>query len=124
MPSAYADKRKLTPRIHGQYLAPFRDSDARLRVLWALAKALTTSGPSLSRLWEARANLSGLPTLIVWGLADKVLPSRLLARLRQALPHAEVHALEGVGHWPQEEAPEQVAKLVDGFLPRQTGHAR
>lgn len=119
MPSGYADKRKLTPRIHAQYLAPFRDRDARVRVLWRLAKAVSASAPSLSRLWQGRARLSNLPTLIVWGLGDKVLPRRLLSRLREGLPHADVHALEGVGHWPHEEAPEQVARLLDGFLPHE-----
>jgi len=118
MPSAYADKRKLTRCLHAQYLAPFRDRDARVRVLWALAKALTTGAPSLARLWQGRAALAKLPTLIVWGLGDKVLPPRLLSRMREGLPQAEVHALEGVGHWPQEEAPEEVVRLLDGFLTR------
>jgi len=36
MPSVYGDRRKLTPEIHAQYLAPFRDRDARVDVLFAL----------------------------------------------------------------------------------------
>ncbi|MDF3068524.1 MAG: hypothetical protein K0R38_4125 [Polyangiaceae bacterium] len=118
MPSAYADKRKLTPRIHAHDLAPFRDRDARVRVLWTLAKALTASAPSLARLWQERQSLAKVPALIAWGLEDKLLPPRLLSRLQEALPQAQVHALEGVGHWPQEEAPERLATLLDGFLPR------
>ena len=35
-PSAWGDRRKLTPAIQSQLLAPFRDRDARERVLWAL----------------------------------------------------------------------------------------
>lgn len=118
MPSGYADRRKLTPQIHAQYLAPFRDRDARGRVLWALAKALITSAPMLSRLWRGRARLSEIPALIVWGASDRVLPPRLLSRLREGLPRAEVHELAGVGHWPQEEAPAEVGRLLEGFLPR------
>jgi haloalkane dehalogenase len=117
LPGAYADKRKLTPRIHSQYLAVFRERDARVQVLWTLAKALTASAPSLSRLWQRRATLASLPALIVWGMRDRALPPRVLSRLREALPHAQVHALPDAGHWPHEEAPEQVALLLDGFLP-------
>ncbi|RYZ03654.1 MAG: alpha/beta fold hydrolase [Myxococcales bacterium] len=123
MPRAYADRRKLTPQIHAQYLAPFRERDARVRVLWTLAKALTRSAPSLSRLWQSRAALSQLPALIVWGSDDELLPPRLLSRLREGLPQAQVHALSGVGHWPQEEAPDHVAALLQGFLPGRTGSA-
>lgn len=118
MPYAYADKRRLTRRIHAQYLAPFRDREARVRVLWSLACALTRSAGSFRALWERRAKLLGIPAQIVWGLGDRALPPSVLERWRMALPQAEVAELSGVGHWPQEEAPEAVAALLDGFLPR------
>lgn len=118
MPGAYADRRKLTREIHAQYLAPFRERDAREQVLWTLAKALSASAPTFARLWQNRKRLAALPALVIWGLKDAALPPRLLERLRQALPGAEVHALPNVGHWPQEEAPQEVTRLLDGFLPR------
>lgn len=121
MPSAYADRRKLTPRIHGQYLAGFRAREDRVRVLWTLARSLVTSSPSFGRIWEGRARLGAIPTLIVWGLGDSALKPYMLERVRTALPHARVETLSGVGHWPQEEAPEEVARLLDGFLPRGPG---
>lgn len=118
MPFAYADRRRLTPPIHRQYLAPFSARDERERVLWTLARALLGSSASFARLWEQRARLATIPSLIVWGLGDRALPPPLLERFRQALPHAGVRALENVGHWPQEEAPERVGSLLDQFLPR------
>lgn len=121
MPFAYADKRRLTRAIHAQYLAPFRDRAARVQVLWALACALTRSARSFQELWQARAKLASIPTQIVWGLGDRALPPSMLARFREALPHARIAELPGVGHWPQEEAPEAVAELLDGFLPRNAG---
>lgn len=123
MPFAYADRRKLTPQIHRQYLAVFPRRDDRERVLWALARAFIGSRAAFERLWRERARLAGIPSLIVWGLGDRALPPELLERFRTALPAARVEALEGVGHWPQEEAPERVAALLDGFLPR-AGAAR
>ncbi|HYJ08154.1 MAG TPA: alpha/beta fold hydrolase, partial [Polyangiaceae bacterium] len=118
MPAAYADRRKLTPEIHEQYLAVFPRRDQRERVLWALARAFVGSSAAFERLWQARARLAGIPSLIVWGLGDRALPPELLERFAHALPQARVEALPGVGHWPQEEAPERVAALLDGFLPR------
>lgn len=117
MPYAYADRSKLTARIHAQYLAPFRRPSDRVRVLWQLARALGSPGPSLAKLWAERAGLAAVPALIVWGLADRALPPRVLQRLREALPQASVAELAGVGHFPLEEAPAQVARLLDGFLP-------
>ena len=118
MPSAYADRRKLTPRIHAQYLAPFRSRADRERVLWTLARSLVTSSPSFGCVWDGRARLGAIPSLVVWGLGDSALKPYMLERVRTALPHARVEALSGVGHWPQEEAPDEVARLLDGFLPR------
>ena len=62
MPSAYADRRKLTPRIHAQYLAPFPLRADRVRVLWALARALVASSSSFERIWDGRARLGAIPT--------------------------------------------------------------
>jgi haloalkane dehalogenase len=123
MPSAYADRRKLTPRIHGQYLAPFRLRADRVRVLWTLARSLVTSSASFGQIWQGRARLGSIPSLVVWGLGDGALKPYMLERVRAALPQARVETLAGVGHWPQEEAPEEVARLLDGFLPS-TGAAR
>ncbi len=43
MPSAYGDRKKLTPAIHEQYSKVFRDRNARVTVLYTLAKSLLGS---------------------------------------------------------------------------------
>ncbi|MSR36137.1 MAG: alpha/beta fold hydrolase [Gemmatimonadetes bacterium] len=116
-PMAYAERKKLTPRIHAQYLAPFTGIDSRERVLWALAHALLASSDFYGSQWERRAALSTLPALIVWGTKDPAFQLQHLARWREALPSAEVVELP-VGHWPQEEAPEEVLAAVRAFLAR------
>jgi len=114
-PYAYADRKKLTRRIHAQYLAPFAGIDSRERVLWTLAQALLGSSDFYADLWDRRADLRDLSALIVWGTRDRALPHRYLDRWREALPRAEAVELP-VGHWPQEEAPEQVLAAVRRFL--------
>jgi haloalkane dehalogenase len=116
-PSVYADRRKLTPRIHRQYLTPFQDLDSRERVLWPLARAILGSGAYYDSLWRRRGQLSDIPALIIWGTKDSAFRPSLLERWRQVLPQATVVALP-VGHWPHEEAPDRVASAMQTFLDR------
>ena len=58
------------------------------------------------------------PTLILWGDLDRVLPPHHLRAARALLPHAQTHVYGGVGHMPQIERADEVARLVDAFLTR------
>jgi haloalkane dehalogenase len=115
-PHAYGDRRKLTPAIHRQYLAPFPDADGRGRVLWALARSLLGSSDHYDSLWQRRERLAGLPALILWGMRDSAFRPQLLERWRTALPRAQVVELAEAGHWPHEEAPAEVLRQVSAFL--------
>lgn len=115
MPGAYADRKKLTPAIHRQYLAPFSDRWSRGAVLWTLARALLASSAHYEILWKRRERLRHVPMLIVWGTRDPAFKMDSLARWRQAAPHAQVVELP-VGHWPQEEAPRDVVAALKTFL--------
>jgi pimeloyl-ACP methyl ester carboxylesterase len=84
--------------------------------LWTLARALLGSSAHFDSLWQRRARLTEVPTLILWGLADRALSPALLRRWREGLPHARVVELDGLGHWPHEEAPDVVAAQVRAFL--------
>jgi pimeloyl-ACP methyl ester carboxylesterase len=57
-----------------------------------------------------------LPTLIIWGEHDPVIPLALGRRLSQDIPGAELRVLPGCGHVPHPEAPGDVARLVREFL--------
>jgi haloalkane dehalogenase len=118
MPSAYADRRKLTPAIHAQYLAPFPDPDSRERVLFALARSLTASEPFFASLWARRGKLNAVPVSLLWGRGDSALPHSFLERWRVGIPHAKVHVFEDAGHWPHEELPgEFSAALLEALSP-------
>lgn len=118
MPAAYGNRRHLTRDIHTQYLAPFRDPVARERVLFALARSLAGSSDFYATLWARRERVAGVPATLLWGMEDSALKPSLLERWGEALPHAAVHRLDGVGHWPHEEAPEafgdRVAEALQG----------
>lgn len=108
MPSAFGDRRLLTPALHRQYLSVFPDADSRERVLWALAKSLTQSTEFFDGLWARRAALSNTPMTIIWGLKDSAFRADCLAKWQQGFAHAKVVTLPEAGHWPHEEAPEAV----------------
>jgi haloalkane dehalogenase len=115
-PSAYGDRRKLTRAIHAQYLAVFPDADSRERVLYALALALARSAAHYDGLWQRRAALAAIPSLVVWGLKDSAFRPQQLAKWREALPHAKVVELSNAGHWPHEEDPEAVLAALRELL--------
>ncbi len=115
-PSAYGDRRKLTPAIHRHYLEVFRDRDARARVLHALAKALIGSRAHYADLLARAHRLHDLPALIVWGMRDTAFRVHQLARWQQVLPQAHVCRIESAGHWPHEEEPERVLAAIQAFL--------
>jgi pimeloyl-ACP methyl ester carboxylesterase len=115
MPSAYADRRRLTPEIHAQYLAPFSDRWSRGAVLWPLARALLGSTAHYESLWNMRDRVRDIPTLIVWGTRDPAFRMQHLVRWRSLIPGARVVELP-IGHWPHEEDPDSVTAAVQDFL--------
>jgi len=116
MPYVYGDKRRLTPAVHAQYLAPFRSRAAREAVLWRLAHSLLASRAHYAALWEDRGRLGAIPALILWGMRDPAFPPSYLERWQQALPQARIERLVDAGHWPHEESAELVLDAVQRFL--------
>jgi pimeloyl-ACP methyl ester carboxylesterase len=53
-----------------------------------------------------------LPTTVVWGREDKVLPVALAARWGELIAGAKVSVLDGCGHLPQVEKPDELAQIV------------
>jgi pimeloyl-ACP methyl ester carboxylesterase len=62
--------------------------------------------------WEAALQAWQGPLTLVWGLADPVSGRHVLELAREVLPQAAVVELDGVGHFPQSEAPEAVAAAI------------
>jgi haloalkane dehalogenase len=116
MPSAYGDRRKLTPEIHAQYLEVFEDRDARVLVLHALAKSLLASRAHFQSLLDRIDALNRLPVMIIWGMKDSAFKPYQLARWRSLVPGASVVEIAGAGHWPHEEEPALVIAAMERFL--------
>lgn len=76
------------------------------------------------RLREADAQSAGLiqtivqPTLILWGAQDRLITEPSGQRFHQDIAGSQYVVLQGVGHVPQEEAPERSVAEVLQFLAR------
>ena len=121
MRQAFGDKRKLSAALHEHYLHPLAAPEDRTACL-VFPKQIVGSTPWLSRLWDSISTLNGKPKLIVWGMRDIAFREKELKRWERTFPEARSIRLGSVGHYVQEEAPDELADAVGSFL-RQTAPA-
>lgn len=63
-----------------------------------------------------RASSLNMPTLIIWGEEDRLIPPSIGELMDQDIPDSDLLLLAGIGHVPHEEAPEQTLVAVRAFL--------
>ncbi|MBI5106069.1 MAG: alpha/beta fold hydrolase [Solirubrobacterales bacterium] len=64
-----------------------------------------------------RLYLAGqVPTLVVWGTKDPVIPVSHAHAAHAAIPGSRLELFEGCGHFPQLDAPDRFAELLHGFI--------
>jgi pimeloyl-ACP methyl ester carboxylesterase len=90
-----------------------------------VASAFLSTGPFLM-VAATRATLradfgedaqrTGVPTLLVWGSRDAIVPVEIGHRLAAAMPQASLTIMEGLGHQPMWESPDAFHALVGRFL--------
>ncbi|MBN1691101.1 MAG: alpha/beta hydrolase [Dehalococcoidia bacterium] len=57
--------------------------------------------------------------LLIWGTQDNDISPEMVQAMQKALPNVEFKQLDGVGHDPQVEVPDQVNSLILDFLKQQ-----
>jgi pimeloyl-ACP methyl ester carboxylesterase len=122
IPMALGKGHRLEPDVHRHYLAPLA-SRAERTAPWVLGCELAGSDPFYASLWERRQVLEQWPMTLVWGTSDPAFGPSYLERWQAAFPSARTCPLEGVGHFPQEEAPARVIDEIRRRLaePRSAG---
>jgi pimeloyl-ACP methyl ester carboxylesterase len=81
----------------------------------AVAAALQLIPEDLDQITRRYGQIE-VPTLLLWGRQDPVVPLALGERLARELPNARLVVLERCGHVPSEERPEEALRAVLGFL--------
>lgn len=107
--SSFADPSKVTEADVDQYYAPVPQADFG-RALRGVLREF--------RFDSLGGRLAGVqsPTLILWGDADRFISIRDGTRFGRELPRSEFVTLQGAGHNAQEEAHDQVNRLLLDFL--------
>jgi pimeloyl-ACP methyl ester carboxylesterase len=59
---------------------------------------------------------ANVPTLIVWGSKDRVVDPASAKALSRSFKQCRMVVIEGAGHLPYEECPEEFSSIVGGFL--------
>jgi len=105
-------KDRITDEVVNLYADPFRDLEGRLAYLRA-ARALDNRD-----LLDIREEVEAIdkPALILWGAEDVFQKVEYGRRLADALADAQLHIIEGAGHFLPEDQPEAVAQYVREFL--------
>jgi pimeloyl-ACP methyl ester carboxylesterase len=57
-----------------------------------------------------------IPTLVVWGTQDRMIPAWHATTAQQAIAGSRVELFEGAGHFPHLEQPERFAQLLGDFM--------
>jgi pimeloyl-ACP methyl ester carboxylesterase len=93
---------------------PFQSEQARLSLAHAgIGLELETFAQIGKRLRELT-----MPVRVIYGEQDRILPdvAQTMERLKGDLPQADVTALPDCGHFLQEEAPDEVGRLLGRFF--------
>jgi pimeloyl-ACP methyl ester carboxylesterase len=86
----------------------FHDRSALARLAWNPY----LHDPKLPR----RLKRANVPTLIVWGKQDQLIPPAYAEEYKRLLPSAQVAYIDQCGHDPTVEQPEEFVRLVTEFL--------
>ncbi len=114
------DRRRLAANFSQIFGAHTQASEAELDAFWQLI-AYNQGTRVMHRLihyiperrqqrdrWVAAMQATKLPLRVIDGAADPISGAHMVARYRELIPNADCVLLEGIGHYPQTEAPQAV----------------
>ena len=85
---------------------------AFLRTVHAVIEPGGQAVSATNRLYLAAA----MPTLIIWGDADPIIPVSHAYTAHDAMPGSRLEIFEGVGHFPHAEEPERFVNALTDFI--------
>lgn len=109
---AYYDKKLITAEQVEAYVAPVLMEGGKYVVRETAKQIVPKNVDELS----ARYPHIKVPTLIIWGRHDRVIPLANGQRLSRDIPNSRLIIIETSGHIPHEEVPDTVRKPLTDFL--------
>lgn len=108
---AYGDPKALTEGMVDRYYDLMLAPGVRAALIERMRQTVLESPEAI--LGQIRA-----PVLLVWGEKDGAIPISNAADYQRLLPNSELAAFPGIGHLPQEEAPQATLPAVKALLLR------
>ena len=112
--NSYYDPQKITQEQIDAYARPIAATGGRHALLETAKQIIPRNIDELI----AKYPLISVPTLIIWGRQDQVIPLVIGEMLDAAIPDSRLVTIDHSAHIPQEETPEAVIPLVLEFLGR------
>jgi len=108
----YGDSSRISSETLRGYARPL----ARTGIFEHAVKIAHTWHPDMREFKAVLPMITTIPTLLIWGSKDRVVDLASAAMLEQNLPNSQVRVMDGVGHLPYEESPEEFCRIVTEFL--------
>jgi len=109
---SYRNREAATADAIEQYANAFSSPGGRQAML-ATARQMI---PADMAAFTAGYDGISVPTLIIWGRQDPIVPLNVGLRLAQTIPGSRLEVIDDCGHCPQEERPEETVRLMREFL--------
>ena len=108
----YGDPGRMSPGTLAGYAAPLADRGA-----YDYALSIVKSwGDDMRQVELALPQIADIPTLLMWGSRDRVIAPSSAAQLQRQFRNCRLVVIEGAGHLPYEETPEEFNRAVLEFL--------
>ena len=91
------------------------DADSR-RAFLATTRSVIDPGGQTVTAHDHLPMVVEIPTLVVWGTRDRMIPTWHATTAQQAIPGSRVELFEGAGHYPQLDQPERFAEVLSDFM--------
>lgn len=108
----YYDRKRITREQIAAYASPMASSGGRHALLQTSRQCIPDNADEIL----AKLHTIEVPTLILWGREDRIIPLKVGQLLHQAIPNSTLEIIEKCGHIPQEEKPEETIAIVSRFL--------
>ncbi len=109
---AFYDDRKITDDAVAAYAAALKSQAGRHALLRTAEQIIP---PDLHEL-VPRYKTINVPTLLVWGRNDEIVPLEMGKHLDRDLPNSCLVVLDETGHFPHEEQPKKTVAILADFL--------
>ena len=91
------------------------DRESRRAFLATTRAVIDIGGQSISA-HDHLADVAPVPTLVVWGSKDRMIPAWHALNAQRALPDCQVELFEGAGHFPHLDDPDRFAHVIRDFI--------